>query len=56
VKVPLPVPDVAPWSSIARTIYEYVRFDLSLPIVTVVGPVVDTGMKRETSGSTPSVW
>jgi hypothetical protein len=28
---------------------------LSLPIVIVVGPVGETGVQRETSGSTPSL-
>jgi hypothetical protein len=40
----------------ARTLYLYVRFALSLPIVIVVGSLAATGTQRETSGSTPSVW
>jgi hypothetical protein len=35
-------------------VYVYPRFALSLPIVIVVAPVEETGVQRETSGSTPS--
>ena len=39
-----------------RALERILRETVSLPMVIVVGPVVETDVRRETSGSTPAVW